>query len=280
MSTFDSPGPVAISLTLLMGNVRIVASDRTDTVVGVRPAGDSAKARKAAEQTTVDFRDGRLTVRTPKDLASLFGKPGGVDVDIEVPTGSSLDGDTGLGDLVVEGRLGACKFKTGLGALHLGDTGRLDLVTGFGEVSVVDVDGDAEVSTGMGSLRLGRIAGTATVKNSNGAIQVAEVARSARLVSSNGEIQVDRVLGALVAKTAWGAIRVREAVRGDIEVQTAFGELEIGIPEGTAAWLELDAAGGVHNLLGEAAGPAETDEQVKIRARTRFGDIVIRRSHG
>lgn len=279
MPTFDSPGPVAISLTLVMGDVRIVATDRRDVVVGVRPANDTPKSQKVAEQTTVDFRDGRLTIRTPKDLASMFGRPGGVDVEIEVPAGSTLDGDTGMGDLVTEGRLGDCKFRCGAGRVRIGDTGRLDLTTGAGEVSVVNVDGDCTVSTGTGDIRVGRIAGSATVKTANGPIRVGELAKYAKLVSANGEIQIDRALGGLTAKTAAGAVRVRAAVRGDVEMQTAFGELEIGIPEGTAAWLDLDSAtGGIRNGLDEAGGPGRTDEQVKIRARTKFGDIVIHRS--
>jgi DUF4097 and DUF4098 domain-containing protein YvlB len=280
MPTFDTPGPVAVTVTLAMGDVRVIASDRTDTVVDIRPASGSAKSQKMAEQTTVDHVDGRVTIRTPKGLALMLGRPGGVDVDILVPSGSRLEGDTGMGDLVVEGRLGACRFKSGMGALRLGDTGPLDVSTGFGEVSVVAVDGDADVVTGSGELRLGRVTGSATVKNSNGGVHVDEVGRGSRLTTSNGDISVGRVSGGVTAKTARGSIRVREAKNGDVVLQTALGEVEIGIPEGTAAWLDLQTQGIVHNSLTEAGGPADTDEQVKIRARTSFGDISIHRSHG
>lgn len=278
MPAFDSPGPIAVTISLVMGDVRITATDREDTVVEVRAASDSAKSQRMAEQTVVDYADGRLTIRTPKQLENLFGRPGSVDVDIQLPSGSQLEGTTGMGDLVVDGRLGTCRFKSGMGTIRLGDTGRLDVNSGAGDISVVSVDGDADVATGTGEVRLGRVSGTASVKNSNGGIHVDEIAKNSRLTTSNGEIFAGRVGGGVTAKTAHGSIRVREARSGDVVLQTAFGELEIGIPEGTAAWLDLDAAGGVHNTLDAAGGPGDAGDQVKIRARTRWGDILIHRS--
>src|SRR5262245_51840030 len=125
MPTFSSPQPVAVTVAILMGDVRIVASDRTDTVVGVRPSADNPKSVKQAEQTVVEFDHGRLLVKTPKQWGNVFGRPGSVDVDIQVPAGSTLDGDTGLGDLYTEGRLGACRFRSGMGVLRIADTGPL-----------------------------------------------------------------------------------------------------------------------------------------------------------
>ena len=278
MPTFRSPEPVAVALDIAMGDVRITASEGEDTVVSVRPSSDSAKSVKLAEQTVVEFDSGRLIVKTPKQLTNLFGRPGSVDVDIQVPAGSSLDGHTGLGDLTTEGRLGAVRFRSGMGVMRIADTGPLTISTGAGDVSVVSVDGEAEVTTGTGHLRLGSISGTATVKNSNGEIRVGELAKGTRLTTSNGDILVERVLEGVLAKTARGSIRVREAVRGKVEMLTSFGELEIGIPEGTAAWLDLDTPGGIHNALEAVEGPGDAAEKVVIHARTRFGDILIHRS--
>jgi hypothetical protein len=59
---------------------------------------------------------------------------------------------------------------------------------------------------------------------------------------------------------------------------TSFGELEVGVPEGTAAWLDLDTASGIRNTLDAASGPGDATDRVVIHARTRFGDILIHRS--
>ena len=42
MPTFDTPEPITVTLELGVGDVRITASDRADTVVEVRPS-DPAK---------------------------------------------------------------------------------------------------------------------------------------------------------------------------------------------------------------------------------------------
>ena len=109
MPTFETPTPISVIIDIV-GDARITASDRTDTVVDVRPR-NAAKAAdvKAAEQTVVDCSDGRLQVRTPKHWKRYtpFGGGESVAVTIEVPTGSSLEANTDLGDLHAEGELGA-----------------------------------------------------------------------------------------------------------------------------------------------------------------------------
>ena len=58
-----------------------------------------------------------------------------------------------------------------------------------------------------------------------------------------------------------------------------MGDLEIGIAEGTAAWLEVNTGfGQVRNLLDNTTRPKESDQTVEVRARTSFGGITIRRS--
>lgn len=41
MPNFDTPEPISVTLELGVGNVRITASDRTDTTVDVRPSDAS-----------------------------------------------------------------------------------------------------------------------------------------------------------------------------------------------------------------------------------------------
>ena len=49
--------------------------------------------------------------------------------------------------------------------------------------------------------------------------------------------------------------------------------------KGTAAWVDAKTSfGRVHNRLGSADGPELSEKTVEIRARTSFGDIVIRRA--
>ena len=67
MPTYDTPEPISVSLELGVGDIRITASDRTDTVVDVRPSDPASEADvTAAEQTRVEFADGRLSIKAPK----------------------------------------------------------------------------------------------------------------------------------------------------------------------------------------------------------------------
>jgi Toastrack DUF4097 len=279
MPTFETSGPVTVAISLVLADVRIIASDRADTVVDVQPGNNSTKSERMVEQTRVDFVDGRLSVRTPKYLGMGFGRPGQLTVDIALPTGSRLDGNSSMGELYVDGELGECRYKTGYGAIRVGRTGRLRLDTGAGDVTVDEAAGDVEITTGTGRLRVGRVEGTAVLKNSNGDTWVGEVSGAVRVNAANGEISVDRAAAGVTAKTARGAVRVGEAVSGSVVLETAAGRVDVGIPVGTAAWLDLNAGSGtVRNSLDSTPGPEESDKTVEVRAHTHYGDIIIHRS--
>jgi hypothetical protein len=280
MPTFTTPTPIDVEINLLVGHVRITASERDTTEVEVRPANSAAKSVKLAQETQVSYADGRLTVRTPKDITRWFSsKTGLIDVEIAVPAGSRLDGHTGAGDLRAAGVLGDTRFKSGLGTLRLVETGRLRLEAGAGDITVDRVAGDAEVTTGTGRVHIGKVEGAAVVKNSSGETWIGEAVGTVRANGANGSIDVDLALAGATLKTANGSLRVRSAVRGQVSLQTAAGSIEVGIPTGTAAWLDLDVKNGaVRNSLAGTSGPGESDEKVEVRARTYFGDISVSRA--
>ena len=288
MPVFATPEPISVTIELSLGDTRIIANDRTDTVVEVRPRDDSKPSEvRAAEQTQVDFSSGRLLVKSRQrnflyeGARSVIGPGRGssVDVTIELPAGSNVQGDSGMGELDSEGHLGECRFKTGMGNINLDHAGAVHLKTGMGNITVDRSSGDADVTTGSGDVRIGQIEGAAVIKNSNGNTTVGEVTGDLRVKSANGRISVDRAHASVTAKTANGNIRVGEVVNGAIVLETAAGELEVGIREGTAAWLDVSSHyGRVRNSLDEAGGPEQSESTVEVRARTSYGDIKIHRA--
>lgn len=279
MPTFDTPEPISVSLEVAIGDARIIAGDRTDTVVEVRPADESKELdRKIADQTRVEFANRTLLVKTPRQH-TLFGKPGSIDVVIELPAGSEVRGKSAIAALRAEGRLGDCKFKTALGDIAIDQAGSLDLSSAAGDIAVDRATGHAEITTGSGALRLGVIDGPMVVKNSNGTTSIGEVTGDLRVNAANGDITIGVTHADVDAKTANGSIRVGEVVRGSVDLRTALGELEIGIREGTAAWLDVSSkAGSLRNSLTESDGPDQAKETVEVHARTTLGDIVIHRA--
>lgn len=279
MPTFDTPEPISVTINLALGDVRIVASDRTDTIVEVRPSDESNKTDlKAAEQSHVSYTGGRLVVKAVKQW-NPFSHGGSIDVSIKLPAGSHVQGEAGAAAFRCAGRLGDCRFTTGLGDIQLDHANALLLDTGSGDITVDRAEGKAEVTIGIGAVRIGEINGTAVIKNSNGDIWVGEAIGELRLNAAVGRVSVDHAHTTVAAKTAHGSIRMGEIRRGSVVLETGVGELEVGIREGTAARLDVRTQiGSVRNSLDATDGPGPSTETAEVRARTSFGDIVIRRS--
>lgn len=285
MPAYDTPHPVTATVELVVGDLRIVAADRADTVVEVRPSDPGSDPDvRAADQTRVEYADGLLLVKTPKQRGlGLFGKPGSVDVTVDLPARSKVQVDSGVGGVRTTGTLAACRVKSGAGDVQVDrvEGGRLSLETGAGRVDVDTVAGRADISTGSGRLQVREIDGPAVVKNSNGDSWIGLVTGDLRINAANGDIAVDRAGGDVVASTANGGITVGAVTRGSVSLKAGFGEIEVGIPAGTAAKLDVSTSfGRIRNQLESTDGPQETDETIDLRARSGYGDIVIRRSTG
>jgi len=280
MSHFETPEPISVVLELRVADVRVAAGERVDTIVQVRPS-DSSKPDDvtAAEHTRVEYADGRLLVKAPRRLREWSPRSdgGSIDVELELPAGSDLNGHTAAGGFRCTGSLGRCELKSSAGAISVDRAAGAKLVTA-GDIRVERVTGDAELTTATGDVRAGEIEGSAVIKNSNGDTRIGEVGGDLRVKAANGDIVVERSNGSVTAKTANGRIRVGGIHRGSLVAETATGHIEVGIAGGVAAWLDLDTRyGHVNNDLDATDAPASADEHVEVRARTGFGDIAVRR---
>jgi DUF4097 and DUF4098 domain-containing protein YvlB len=281
MPTFATPEPISATISLVVGEARLTASERTDTVVNVRPSDPSHQPDiEAASQTRVEFAGGLLEVRAPKPRnLGLFTKPGSVDVSVELPSGSNLKGGTSVGDFRATGRLGTCRIKIDAGDIRFEDVSAMEARLSAGSIDIGHVVGDADVSTGSGSLRIAEVDGSAVIKNSNGDCWVGHAGGNLRVNNANGVIVIDRADADVTAKTSMGDVRVGEVVRGSAALSTAFGDVEIGVRPGTAAHLDVHTSfGKVHSALTGADGPDASEQTADIHARTSLGDIVIQRS--
>ncbi|MFD6066111.1 DUF4097 family beta strand repeat-containing protein [Amycolatopsis lurida] len=281
MPSFATPEPILADLEPVVGNVRIVAGDRTDTVVEVVPLDENNDSDvDAAKRTVVEFSGGTLTVRAPKmRLLDFSNRTRAIDVTIELPAGSRVQGSTGLGDLTVTGRIGGCRYRSGTGHIHLDRTGELKLHSASGNIVVEHAEGNADISTSSGRVHVGRIDGTAVVKNSNGVTTIGAAADVIRVRSANGDITVDKAESGVEAKTANGSVRVLDAARGTLTLETSLGDIEVGIREGSAAWLDVNTRfGRVLNDMTAATAPGAAADKVEVHAATSVGDIVVHRS--
>ena len=280
MPTFDTPGSITATIDVVVGAVRISAGDPGAAVVDVRPSDTSNEEDvKAAQQTRAEYANEQLLVRSPK-LRSWLPRSRGasVDVTIQLPAGSEVRGAGQMTDFDCDGSLGDCRIKTGMGQISIDQAEALILKSGIGDISVDRATGHAEVTTGSGDVRVRELDASAVIKNSNGDTWVGVAGGDLRIKAANGGIAVDLARATLGAKSANGDVRVGEAVRDSVVLETHLGDVEVGIRDGTAAWLDVRAAAGkVLNTLESAEAPGSSADTVQVRARTTAGNVVIRR---
>ncbi|MYY12057.1 DUF4097 family beta strand repeat protein [Streptomyces sp. SID4919] len=217
MQKFDTPAPVTAVLDIPAGRVRFIAADRSDTTVEVRPA-NAAKSRdvKAAEQTEVVY-DGVLRIKAPEAKNQILGSSGSVEVTVQLPAGSRVEGKAALVEFRGVGRLGDVSFEGAQGSVKLDEAASARLSLQSGDVSVGRLGGSAEISTQKGDLRITEaVRGTVTLRTESGEISVG----AARGVSAS-----------LNADTSYG--RIDNALRNTdgadaaltIHATTAYGDI-------------------------------------------------------
>jgi DUF4097 and DUF4098 domain-containing protein YvlB len=261
MTSYDTPEPIAVRVEAAAGSVRLVATDRTDPVVTVRAHDASRPADvRAAEQARVDYDDGKLTVSVRRGFALFRGAA--VDIDIALPSGSSVKASVASADVHADGEFADCKITSASGDLDVGVVrGNLKAATASGSIAVRSVAGTVSVATASGNATVGDVDGDLTFK------------------AASGDLGVGRLSGRLRATTASGAVTVATALRGEISASTASGEVGVGVIEGTAARLDLvTGSGAVTNLLEPTDGPDDGDDTLLIQVRTGSGDIDIHRA--
>jgi DUF4097 and DUF4098 domain-containing protein YvlB len=286
MSTWKTPDPISLIVDIGAGDIQVTASDRDDTVVDVKPSKPSRRGdAEAARATSVDFANSTLSVRSPRKWTrSLFGAGSdSTDVRIELPSGSHVRIDAGLGSVTCIGALGECHVKTGFGEIVIGEASPVRARSGAGNISVRRSTGRTEVSTGSGRIRIETLSGDGAIRSSHGDIRIGSADagpdRDVLVRAAAGRIDIDQSTTRLEAKTSAGDVRIGAVTSGAVNARTAYGAVDVGIGLGVAAWLDLNTSfGNVRNALDDTSRPGPNDTSVEVTARTAFGDITVRRA--
>ncbi|MEJ2887021.1 DUF4097 family beta strand repeat-containing protein [Actinomycetospora aeridis] len=279
MPTFDTPAPITATIDLPIGDIRIVATDRPDTTVEVH---HSPADRAEAEAIKIELLGDELRVQGRKlGLRALrIPTPGrSLEVEIGLPTGSAISARTTYGAIQVEGRVAGCRAQATYGDVRLEDAGAADLATGYGQVRVTGtVEGDATVNADHGDVRLHRIGGDADLTTKHGTVHVDDAAGTVRVTGVHGDLEVDAAAGDVTARSAYGAVRLGRVMRGEVSLTSTHGRLEVAVDPASAVWLDADTGGLVRNALEARPGPEGFAETVTVHARSRDGDVVVRRA--
>ena len=192
MPTFTTPAPISAVLDIPAGRVQFIAADRADTTVEVLPA-DASKGRdvKAAEQTTVEYRDGVLRIEASAKN-QLLGASGSIEVTVQLPAGSSVEAKAASAEFRAVGRFGDVVFDGAYRQIKLDEAASLRLTAVDGDVEVGRLGGPAEISTARGDIRITEaVRGTVVLRTQSGDISVgaaADVSASLDAGTSHGRI--------------------------------------------------------------------------------------------
>ncbi|MCX4984307.1 DUF4097 family beta strand repeat-containing protein [Streptomyces sp. NBC_00572] len=211
MQKFAATAAIITVLDIPAGRIQLIAADRDDATVDIRPANPAKSADvKAAEQVSVEYADGVLRIAAAPAKNRLLGDSGSVEVTVQLPAGSRIEAKTAAGDLRGVGRLGDVTFDGAQGTVTLDETATARLTLLAGDITVGRLGGAAEISTQKGDLRI-----------------------------------TEAVTGSVVLRTESGAITVGAArgVSATLDARTAYGRLHNALTntDGAAAGLNIHA---------------------------------------
>ncbi|GAA2363112.1 DUF4097 family beta strand repeat-containing protein [Dactylosporangium salmoneum] len=173
MQKFDTPAPIAAVLDIPAGRVQLIAADRADTTVEVRPA-DASKGRdaKAAEQAKVEYVDGVLRIEV-EAKHQILGPSGSVEVTVQLPAGSRVEAKAASAEFRVVGRLGDVVFDGAHGAIKVDEAASARLTVQAGDVSIGRLNGPAEITTAKGDIRIAEaVRGAVVLRTQAGDVEV------------------------------------------------------------------------------------------------------------
>ena len=174
MQKFATAAPVSAVLDIPAGRIQVIAADRADTTVEIRPA-DAAKGRdvKAAQRIEVAYADGVLRVAAAEPTHRMLGACGAVEVTVQLPAGSRIEATAAGADFRGVGRLGDVTVQSANGSITLDETASARLSLQAGDVRVGRLGAAAQISTRKGDLHVTEaVGGAVTLRTDHGDIAI------------------------------------------------------------------------------------------------------------
>ena len=158
-----------------------------------------------------------------------------------------------------------------------------DLQTGGGHVALRSLEGEANVETSGGHIEVSDLRGNLSAETSGGHITVKKVSGNAKVETSGGHIEVDGVDGNLVAETSGGHIEIHGA-KGRVDADTSGGHVEVTFAKGNAHGGKIESSGGGISVgidpnvdlaidASTSGGSVRTDIPVKIVGKVNGSSI-------
>lgn len=266
MTSFETPGPLTLDLSVPAGKIELTASETDTTEVELDPVYDSDATRTLIERSKVELRprgDGHeLVVDVPSERGfSRFVRASDVLLRVRCPQGASVKVRSRSADIEARGTFG-----------------RTDLRTFSGDIDWDSVDGDGSLHSTSGDVRVGSVTGGLDVKTVSGDAEIGTVGGDLKFDAVSGDVQVEAVEGSVSSKTVSGDQRLT-VVEGKVALVSVSGDLEARVRPGSRVFVDANAVSGDVSSELDLSG-AKTEGEgplVEISARSVSGDIRINR---
>jgi DUF4097 and DUF4098 domain-containing protein YvlB len=265
MYEFPVTGAIEAEFRLADGRVDTTTqAGLTTATVTVEPMDGSEASREAAERTTVEMQGKRLTVKAP-DIGTtgwLRGRRAKISVTATLPADSEVELRSASADATLHGVYGNV-------AVH----------TASGDAFVEIVNGDLTVNAASGDVRAQHVGGDLKVNSASGDINADAVDGAIVVHTASGDVEIGAVGNGAKANTASGDITITKIIRGQAKINSASGDIEVGIGAGTGVYMDISSMSGrARSDLDTSHSPVSNgDPEVTLHLRSMSGDITVKR---
>ncbi len=267
---FDTPGPIRLYAEIGRGEVRCRTADTAVTAVEVEGP--------VADQVNVTYEGDEITVVAPRQRTGFFGGEPEVFLEVTLPAGSDAMVRTGSADIDLVGEYAACVLRSGSGQVDVETlTAPSQVETGSGDVTIQVCHAELRVKCGSGDVRIGHAEAGASVSTGSGDVRVDTAHGPTAVKTGSGDLLVGTAHDDVSLATASGDLVVDTARRGRITMQSASGDVQVGVPVGLPVWTDVSTlTGDLVSTLAATGEPAAGADHLELRAKTVSGDVVLR----
>ena len=270
MHVFQTPGKVALRISLGGGDVSVRTEEVAETTVEVEALRNDDVTLEALAEMTIEAQDRgsghEVRIQVPKGKGGLLGMLGRgpkIGVRVRCPHGADLRVETSSADVDGDGRFGD-----------------VEATTASGDISFETVEGALRVTSASGDVTVREVAGAGTIKTASGDASVGRAigALSVNLVS--GDLGVREAHAGLSTATVSGDQEIEAVCGGNVKVQSVSGDVRVGVVPGLKLWIDASSISGSmrSELETDDVAPADDVAVVELRARTVSGDVQIVRA--
>lgn len=265
---FEVSGPVEIDVRLVSGEIEVDAT--LDGRVEVELIGTDDESRALVEEARVALQEHgtpKVVVDVPQRRSGfgfgfIFGRQG-ISCRVRCPEGSTLTARTKSAGVTTRGTLGG-----------------VNVATASGEIELERVAGGANVKSASGDVSAREITGGANAQTASGDVSI-EIARGpVSVATASGDVEIGEAYDNVSVNSVSGDQHHRAVVQGSVGAHSVSGDIEIGVRQGSRAWLDCNTVSGDTSSELEVTPevPAGDGPLVEIRAKTVSGDIRITRA--